>query len=148
MTATKLSIAAIEVEVIEEFGLFDDWMDKYAYLIDVGKTLSPINEAYKIPAFSVKGCQSNVWLHAKNCDGAICYEADSDAMITKGLIALLVRILDGQQADDIVSADLGFVDAIGLRQHLSSNRSNGLSAMIRQMKNYAQILAHSRTEQL
>ncbi len=130
----------IEAEIVEEFELFDDWMDKYAYLIDVGKGLATLDEVYKQEAFRVKGCQSKVWLRSWSDGMHIHFEADSDAMITKGLIALLIRVLSGQPASDIVAANLGFVDQIGLRQHLSANRSNGLTAMITKMKTHAAVL--------
>ena len=130
----------IEAEIVEEFELFDDWMDKYAYLIDVGKGLASLDEVYKQEAFRVKGCQSKVWLRSWSDGMHIHFEADSDAMITKGLIALLIRVLSGQPASDIVAANLGFVDQIGLRQHLSANRSNGLTAMITKMKTHAAVL--------
>lgn len=128
------TIAEIEAEIIDEFTLFDDWMDRYGYLIDLGKQLPELDEQYKIDAFRVKGCQSKVWLHTWTEDGRVYFEADSDAMITRGLVALLVRVLNGQPAGEVAEAPLGFVDEIGLRQHLSTNRSNGLTAMITRMR--------------
>lgn len=136
----RADIAAIEEEIVEEFSIFDDWMDKYAYLIDMGKSLPPLDEVYKQDTFRVKGCQSRVWLRAWEDDGRIQFEADSDAMITKGLIALLIRVLSGQAPADIVDSKLEFVDQIGLRKHLSPNRSNGLTAMIGKMKSHAAVL--------
>lgn len=132
-----MPISAIESEIIEEFSLFDDWMDKYQYIIDMGQSLEPIDEVHKKKENLVHGCQSQVWLAAKEADGKIVYEADSDAIITKGLIALLIRVLSNNTAEDIVKAELGFVDQIGIREHLSPTRSNGLNNMIKQMKFYA-----------
>jgi cysteine desulfuration protein SufE len=134
-------ISCSEAEIVEEFAMFDDWMDKYAYLIDMGKGLEPLDEEFKQDAFRVKGCQSQVWLRAWEGNDRVYFEADSDAMITKGLIALLIRVLSGQSAPAIVAADLDFLDEIGLRRHLSTNRSNGLSAMITKMKSHAAVLA-------
>lgn len=131
------SIAAIETEIIEDFGLFEDWMDKYAYLIDIGKALPPLEDRYKDERHRVRGCQARVWLHARLENGRMWYTADSDAFITKGLIGLLIRVLSGQKPEDIVTAELSFIDTIGIRQHLSGNRSNGLSAMIKKMKAHA-----------
>ena len=132
------SIAHIENEIVEEFDLFDDQMDKYEYIIDLGKKLAVLDSKYLTDDFLVKGCQSKVWLHAYEKEGRIFYEADSNTAITKGIIALLVRVLSGQPAKEIVSAPLQFIDRINLRSHLSSQRSNGLSAMIVKMKAYAQ----------
>lgn len=132
------SISEIENEIVEEFDLFDDQMDKYEYIIDLSKKLPPLDEKYHTDDFIVKGCQSKVWLHAYEKDGRIFYEADSNTAITKGIIALLVRVLSGQPAKEIISSPLQFIDRINLRSHLSSQRSNGLSAMIVKMKAYAQ----------
>ncbi len=131
------SIADIEAEIIDDFSLFEDWMDKYAYIIDIGKSLPPLDEKFKDERHRVHGCQSNVWLRAAQEDGRMVFEADSDAFISKGLIGLLIRVLSGQKPEAIVDAELGFVDATGIRQHLSGNRSNGLRAMIKKMKAYA-----------
>jgi cysteine desulfuration protein SufE len=131
------SISERQEEIIEEFALFDDWMQKYEYLIDLGKSLPLIDEAYKTEDHIIKGCQSRVWLNATNNGRAINYTADSDAILTKGLIALMVRVLDGQAPEDIVGAELHFVDKIGLKEHLSPTRANGLLSMIKQMKYYA-----------
>jgi cysteine desulfuration protein SufE len=132
-----VSIKDIENEITEEFNLFDDPMDRYEYLIEIGKKLPDLDEKYKTEENIVKGCQSKVWLHSYFKDGNIFFEADSNTVITKGIVGLLVRVLSGQQPDDIINAELGFIDAIDLRSHLSSQRSNGLNAMIKQMKLYA-----------
>lgn len=131
------SIAEIENEIVEDFELFDDWEGKYEYLISLGKDLPKINDQYKTDEYLVRGCQSRVWLHASHEGDKVFYTADSDAIITKGLVGLMIRILSGQKADDIAKADLGFIDKIGLKEHLSPIRSNGLASMIKQMKLYA-----------
>lgn len=131
------SIAEIENEIVEEFDLFDDPMEKYEYIIDLGKKLPPLDEKYMSDDYLVKGCQSKVWLHSYQRDGLIFFEADSNSTITKGLIALLIRALSGQKAEDVINNPLAFVDRIHLRSHLSSQRSNGLTAMIQRMKAYA-----------
>lgn len=131
------SISEIENEIAEEFALFDDQMDKYEYIIDIGKKLPALDAKYMTDDFLVKGCQSKVWLHAYESDGKIFFEADSNTAITKGIVALLVRVLSGQRAEDILSSTLSFIDTINLRSHLSSQRSNGLTAMIVKMKAYA-----------
>lgn len=123
--------------VIEEFSVFDDWMDKYSYLIDLGKELPVASEKIKSDKTLIKGCQSKVWLDANMVDGKIVFEADSDAIITKGIIALLVRVMSGLAPDEIMNADLYFIDKIGLHDNLSPTRSNGLSSMIKQIKMYA-----------
>ena len=127
-------------EIISEFGMFDDWMQKYEYIIELGKELPVIEEQYKVEDNLIKGCQSKVWLHAENNkDGTLSFTADSDAIITKGLVSLVIRVLDGLPANDIAQADLHFVNDIGLTSHLSPTRSNGLASMIKQMKIYALI---------
>lgn len=131
------SILEIENEIAEEFTLFDDPLDRYEYIIDIGKKLAPLDSKYMSDDFIVKGCQSKVWLHAYHDQGKIFYEADSNTAITKGIVALLVRVLSGQPTTDIIHAPLDFIDRINLRSHLSSQRSNGLSAMIIKMKAYA-----------
>jgi len=131
------SISKIEDEIIEEFELFDEWTEKYEYIIDLGQKLTDLDEKYKIDSNKIKGCQSSVWLNAFEKDGVIIFEADSDSTFVKGEIALLIRVLSGQKAADIVATDLGFIDKIGLRQHLAMTRANGLAAMIKQMKLYA-----------
>lgn len=131
------SIHEIEQEIISEFSMFDDPMDRYEYLIEIGKKMPDLDEQYKTEENIVKGCQSKVWLHSYFKDGMIYFEADSNTVITKGIIGLLVRVLSGQSPDAIINAELNFIDAIDLRSHLSSQRSNGLNAMIKQMKLYA-----------
>lgn len=131
------TIEEIENEIVEEFSLFDSWDDKYEYIIDLGKKLPPLEEQYKKDENKVRGCQSTVWLTANEQDGKIIYKADSDAVIVKGLISMLIRVLSGQNADDIVNAKLDFINKIGMMNHLAQTRSNGLLAMVKQMKNYA-----------
>jgi cysteine desulfuration protein SufE len=133
-----VSIEANQQEVISEFAMFDDWMQKYEYIIELGKELSLIQPEYKTDDNLISGCQSRVWLHAtRSADGAVHYSADSDAIITKGLVALVVRIVNGEPAADIARADFHFVRDIGLQEHLSPTRSNGLASMIKQLKLYA-----------
>lgn len=124
-------------ELIEEFSFFDDWSDKYAHIIELGKNMQPLDERLKTEDQLIKGCQSNVWLHAEQKDGKVYFYADSDAIIVKGLIGMLVRIFTGQPAEDILKTDMGFMDKIGLQQHLSPTRSNGLASMVKQIKMYA-----------
>ena len=134
MTAEQLPIPVIEEEIVEEFSLFDNWEDKYEYLIDIGKKLKPLEDVYKKEENKIKGCQSTVWLVSDEKDGRIYYKADSDAVIVKGLISMLIRVLSGQKAGDIVKADMHFIDKIGMTTHLAQTRSNGLRSMIKQMK--------------
>ncbi len=124
-------------ELIEEFGLFEDWADKYEYLIDLGKKLSPMNDAFKTEENVIKGCQSKVWLHAEKQGDQVVFFADSEAIIVKGMISMLIRVLSNHTAAEIMQADLYFIDQIGMSQHLAQTRSNGLVAMVKQMKNYA-----------
>ena len=124
-------------EIIEEFQDFDDWMDKYQLLIDLGSSQEPLDDKYKTDANLIDGCQSRVWLQADYRDGHVYFQAESDALIVKGIVALLIRVLDGQTPADILAADLYFIDRIGLREHLSPTRSNGLLAMMKQMRLYA-----------
>ena len=131
------TIEEIEQEIIDEFSLFDSWDDKYEYIIDLGKKLLPLEEQYKKDENKVRGCQSTVWLVADYKEGRIYYKADSDAVIVKGLISMLIRVLSGQTPDAIVNAKLDFIKAIGMMNHLAQTRSNGLLAMVKQMKNYA-----------
>jgi cysteine desulfuration protein SufE len=131
------TIEEIEQEIIEEFSLFDSWDDKYEYIIDLGKKLAPLEDKHKLDENKVKGCQSTVWLVADYKDGRIYYKAESDAVIVKGLISMLIRVLSGQTPDDIVNAKLDFIREIGMMSHLAQTRSNGLLAMVKQMKNYA-----------
>ena len=135
------TINELQDAVIEEFSDFDDWMDKYQMLIDLGNDLEPLDEKYKTEQNLIDGCQSRVWLQCDDVDGKLVFTAESDALIVKGIIALLVRVLSGQTPKDILDADLYFIDRIGLREHLSPTRSNGLLAMIKQIKAYA--LAYS-----
>ena len=131
------SIKEKEQAVVEEFELFDDWMDKYNHIIEMGRTLPVIDDQYKDEKYLIKGCQAQVWLHAEQKDGRVHFTADSDALITKGIVALLIRVLSGQKPDEIIDADMSFIDEIGLKEHLSQTRSNGLVNMIKQMKLYA-----------
>lgn len=133
----KDSIKNIEEEIIDEFALFDDWMQKYEHLIEMGKNLPTIEDEYKNEDHRVRGCQSNVWLRAYSDKGLIYYKADSDAIITKGMISLLIRVLSGQPPQEVANAELNFIDEIGMKEHLSSTRANGLEAMIRHMRDYA-----------
>lgn len=132
-----MSIKEIQEEIIEEFAMFDDWMQKYDYLIELSKDIPLISEEYRLNENLIKGCQSKVWLHARQIDGKVRYTADSDAIITKGIAALLIRVLSEQKAEDILENEMYFIDAIGLKEHLSMTRSNGLVSMIKQMKFYA-----------
>ncbi len=132
-----MSIKEKEQEIIEEFSLFDDWMDKYNYIIDMGKSIDKIDEQYKKNQYLISGCQSQVWVHAEYKDGKVYFKADSDALITAGIVGLLMRVMSGQTPEEIVNADLSFIDEIGLKEHLSQTRSNGLVNMIKQMKLYA-----------
>lgn len=131
------TIEEIQEEILEDFDMFEDWMQKYEYLIDLGKDLPSIDEKYKIEENLIKGCQSRVWLHAEENNGNIIFSADSDAIMTKGIVALLIRVLSGQSANDIAQADLDFINKIGLKEQLSATRANGLLSMIKQMKLYA-----------
>ena len=132
-----MTINQIQDEIIEEFCDIEDWMDRYAYIIDLGNALPAIDEQYKTPSPIIEGCQSRVWLNAEMNDGKVVYTADSDAIIVKGIISLLIKVLSGQSPDDIINADLYFVEKIGLAEHLSPTRSNGLVAMVKQIKMYA-----------
>jgi len=137
MIGAVSKIEEIEEGIIEEFALFDDWMDKYEHIISLGKELPLIEESLKTEDLLIKGCQSRVWLHAKIEDGKVIFTADSDAIITKGIISLLIRVLSGQTPDVIINTDLNFIEHIGLKEHLSPTRSNGLVSMVKQMKLYA-----------
>lgn len=132
-----MTIDQRQEEIIEEFSGIDDWMDRYGYIIDLGNSLPPIDGRYKTPEHLIEGCQSRVWLNADYSGGLINYTADSDAIIVKGIISLLIDVLSGHTPDEILDADLHFIDAIGLSEHLSPTRSNGLLAMVKQMKMYA-----------
>jgi cysteine desulfuration protein SufE len=132
-----MTIQEEENKIIEEFANFDDWMDKYNYIIELGKSLPLIDEQYKQEKFLITGCQSNVWLETKFTDGKLYFKADSDAIITKGIIYLLIRVLSGKTPDEILNASLTYLDTIGLTKHLSPTRSNGLLSMVKQIKVYA-----------
>jgi cysteine desulfuration protein SufE len=131
------NIQAIEKEIVEEFALFDSWDDKYEYIIDLGKKLAPLENHHKIDENKVRGCQSTVWLVADYKQGKIFYKAESDAVIVKGLISMLIRVLSGHSPDEIIEAKLDFIRQIGMTTHLAQTRSNGLLAMVKQMKNFA-----------
>ena len=132
-----MSIQQIQNEIIRKFSSFEDWLQRYDYLIELGKSLPLIDEAHKTDNFIIKGCQSKVWLYADFQDNKVVFTADSDAIITKGIIALLIEVFSHQPPDAILKADLSFIDEIGLREHLSPTRANGLVSMIDQMKRYA-----------
>ena len=140
-----MEINEIQDEIIEEFDFFDDWMERYEYIIDLGKKLPLIDEQLKTEERLIKGCQSRVWLHAAQEEGVVTFTADSDAIITKGIIALLVRVLSGQPATAIKDTELYFIDKIGLKEHLSPTRSNGLVSMVNQMKQYAVVFSSSNS---
>ena len=132
-----MSINELQDNVIEEFADFDDWMDKYALLIDLGNSLPPLEEKYKTESNLIEGCQSRVWLQADYVDGKILFKGESDAVIVKGIVSLLISILSGHTPQEILDADLYFIEKIGLKEHLSPTRSNGLVAMVKQMRRYA-----------
>ena len=132
-----MSINEIQDEIIEEFSGFDDWMDKYQLLIDLGNEQEPLEDKYKTEQNLIDGCQSRVWLVADFVDGIISFRAESDALIVKGIVALLIRVLSGHTPQEILDADLYFIEEIGLKEHLSPTRSNGLVAMVKQMRSYA-----------
>ena len=134
-----MTIAAIQELIIAEFSAFDDWMDKYNLLIEMGKDTPMIEAQYKTNNHLISGCQSRVWLHAAFKDGKVFFTADSDAVITKGIVSLLIRVFSNQTPDAILEANLDFLDGIGLKEHLSPTRSNGLLSMVKQMKMYAQV---------
>jgi cysteine desulfuration protein SufE len=134
-----MTINEVQDKIIEEFSVFDDWMDKYNLLIDIGKELPVIDPRFKTKDFLIEGCQSKVWLHPEFVGDKIIFTADSDGIITRGIVALLVRVLTDRTPGEIISADLYFIDKIGLRQNLSPTRSNGLLSMVRQMKLYAMV---------
>jgi cysteine desulfuration protein SufE len=140
-----MTINEIQDEIIEEFAGFDDWMDKYQLLIDLCNDQEPLDEKYKVESNLIDGCQSRVWLQADYADGIITFTAESDALIVKGIVALLIRVLSGHTPDEILNADLYFIEQIGLKEHLSPTRSNGLLAMVKQMRMYA--LAFKSKEQ-
>ena len=132
-----MSITELQADIVEEFSLFDDWMQRYEYIIDLGKSLPLIDEKYKTEENIIKGCQSKVWVHGELMEDKIVFTADSDAILTKGIIAILIRVFSNQKATDILDANTDFIDAIGLKEHLSPTRANGLVSMIKQIKMYA-----------
>ena len=132
-----MSIEDIQNEIIDEFSMFEDWEERYQYMIDLGKTLPLIEEQYKTEDNIIKGCQSKVWVHAEMNDDKVQFTADSDAIITKGIIAILIRVFSDQKPKDIIEANTDFIDKIGLKEHLSPTRANGLVSMIKQLKMYA-----------
>ena len=134
-----MTIKEIQDSIVEEFSMFDDWMDRYSMLIEMGKDCPIIDAQYRNDNYLINGCQSRVWLHAKMEDGKVYFSADSDAVITKGIINLLIKVLSGQTPKDIVEADMSFLDEIGLKEHLSPTRSNGLLSMVKQMMLYAEV---------
>lgn len=132
-----MGIKEIQEEIVAEFAMFEDWMQRYEYMIELGKSLPLIDEKYKTDANSIKGCQSKVWVHAELKAGKLIFTADSDAIITKGIIAILIRAFSNQKPQDIIDADTDFIDEIGLKEHLSPTRANGLVSMVKQLKLYA-----------
>jgi len=132
-----MSIQEIQDEIVDEFSMFDDWMQRYEYIIDLGRALPLIDEQYKKEDNIIKGCQSKVWLHAEQIGEKVIFTADSDAILTKGIIAILIRAFSNQKPEDILAADTDFIDTIGLKEHLSPTRANGLVSMIKKIKMYA-----------
>ncbi len=141
------TIDQIQDEVIDEFSAFDDWMDKYALLIELGNSLSPLDEQFKVESNLIEGCQSRVWLHAEYRDGKVFYQAESDAVIVKGIVSLLIKVLSGHTPREILDTHLYFIEQIGLTEHLSPTRSNGLLAMVKQMRLYAMVFKAQEDEQ-
>lgn len=132
-----MRISEIQNEIIEEFSLFEDWMQKYEYIIELGKTIKPIDNKNKVDSNLIKGCQSKLWLHAELKNGKVIYTADSEAIITKGIAAVLLRVFSNQTPVDIINSDVDYIDKIGLKEHLSPTRANGLVSMVKQLKYYA-----------
>ena len=132
-----MTINELQNNIIDEFDVFDDWMDKYALLIEMGNALPPLEEKYKTENNLIAGCQSRVWLHAEYTEGKVCFQAESDALIVKGIVSLLISVLSGHSPKDILDADLYFIEKIGLKEHLSPTRSNGLVSFLKQMRMYA-----------
>lgn len=132
-----MTIKEIQEEIVDEFAMFDDWMQRYEYIIELGKSLPLIEDQYKVEENLIRGCQSKVWLHAQKSDDKIVFTADSDAILTKGIIAILIRTFSDQKAVDVMNADTSFIDEIGLKEHLSPTRANGLVSMLKQIKLYA-----------
>lgn len=132
-----MTITELQAEIVDEFSLFDDWMQRYEYIIDLGKALPLIDEKFKTEDNIIKGCQSKVWVHGELMEDKIVFTADSDAILTKGIIAILIRVFSNQKATDILDANTDFIDTIGLKEHLSPTRANGLVSMIKEIKMYA-----------
>lgn len=132
-----MGVDEIQDEIVDEFSLYEDWMEKYERIIEIGKGVPKIDEQYKVEKYLIRGCQSQVWLHAEEKDGRVFFSADSDAIITRGLIGLIIKVMSGQKVKDIANTHIYFIDKIGLHEHLSPTRSNGLNAMVKQIKNYA-----------
>ncbi|GGB77002.1 Fe-S metabolism protein SufE [Flavobacterium suaedae] len=132
-----MEIKAIQEEIVDEFAMFEEWDERYQYVIDLGKTLPLVDEQYKTDENIIKGCQSKVWLHGEEKDGKVVFTADSDAILTKGIIAILIRVFSNQSPEAILQADTAFIDEIGLKEHLSPTRANGLVSMVKQIKMYA-----------
>lgn len=132
-----MTIKEIQEEIVDEFSMFEDWMQRYEYIIELGKSLPIIDETYQVDENLIKGCQSRVWLHAEEEDGKLIFTANSDAILTKGIVAILIRVFTNQPAKEVLDADMGFIDEIGLKEHLSPTRANGLVSMIKQIKMYA-----------
>ncbi len=132
-----MTITELQADIVDEFSLFDDWMQRYEYIIDLGKSLPLIDEQFKTEDNIIKGCQSKVWVHGELLEDKIVFTADSDAILTKGIIAILIRVFSNQKATDILDANTDFIDAIGLKEHLSPTRANGLVSMIKEIKMYA-----------
>ena len=132
-----MSIDEVQDDIIQAFDEIEDWMDKYQLLIDMGNSLSPLDEQYKKPQYLIEGCQSRVWIHADYKEGKVFFEAESDTVIVKGLVYLLLKVLSGRTPDEILKTDLYFIERIGLKEHLSPTRSNGFAAMLKQVRNYA-----------
>ena len=141
-----MSIETLQNNIIDEFSMFEDWMERYEYMIELGKTLPLIDPVYKTEENIIKGCQSKVWLHANYENGVLIFSADSDAIITKGIVAILIRVFSNQSPEAILNADTNFIDTIGLKEHLSPTRANGLVSMIKQIKLYA--IAYQTKQQL
>lgn len=141
-----MSLKEVQEEIIEEFLVFEEWLDKYEYLIELGNSLGEIDPKFKTNEYLISGCQSRVWINAELEEGNVVFYADSDAIITKGIVALLIRVLSGRAPEEIMNADLYFIDAIGLSQNLSPTRSNGLLAMVKQMKMYGMAF-HAKMKQ-
>jgi len=139
-----MTIKEIQEEIVDEFAMFDDWMQRYEYIIELGKSLPLIEDQYKVEENLIRGCQSKVWLHAEKNDDKIVFTADSDAILTKGIIAILIRTFSDQKAVDVMNSDTSFIDEIGLKEHLSPTRANGLISMLKQIKLYAIALQANR----